>query len=171
MDGPKDVTASFQPTTSSSGGGSNDGAPGGSQTMLPALDLFPPALGSLRLSASRFRAAPARGKKPPVGTRVRFSLSEAAKVGFRVERRLPGRRVGSSCRKPSASNRSKARCTRRVLAGSFSRSGRSGSNSFVFHGRPHGRKLKPGSYRFVVVARDVAGNASSARRKRFRIVR
>jgi hypothetical protein len=105
-----------------------------------------------------------------VKTRVRYSLSVAAKVGFRVERALAGRRVGSSCRKPSASNRHRARCTRWVRAGSFTKSGRSGSNSFVFNGRLGGRKLAPGLYRFVVYARNAAGNRSATRRKNFRIL-
>jgi hypothetical protein len=134
------------------------------------LDRRPPSLGALRLSASRFRASPARGRKPPVGSRLRYTLSEAAKLGFRVERALTGRRVGSSCRRPTTANRGRARCTRWVLVSSFTKSGRSGSNSFVFNGRLRGRKLPRGTYRFVAVARDADGNASPARRKGFRIV-
>jgi hypothetical protein len=171
MDASRSVTATFAPG-SVSGPPATPAAPATSPPSgTSMLDSLAPALSSLKLSAGRFRALPARGRKPPVGSRLRYSLSEAAKVGFRVERALSGRRVGSSCRKPSASNLHRARCTRWVRAGSFTKTGRSGSNSFVFSGRLGGRKLKAGSYRFVVVARDSAANASVARRKTFRILR
>jgi hypothetical protein len=56
------------------------------------------------------------------------------------------------------------------LRGSFKHIGKAGTNSFKFTGRLAGKALKPGSYRLVAVARDAAGNASSVKRARFRIV-
>ena len=40
-----------------------------------------------------------------------------------------------------------------------------------FRGRLKGRALKPGAYRFVIRARDGAGNVSKPQRPKFRIVR
>ena len=169
MDAARGVGATFAPLTSSQPSGSLGGFVNNALTLPP--DVFPPILGALKLTASRFRASPARGTQPPVGTRIRYSLSESALLRIRVERAMAGRRVGSSCRTPSPSNRGNARCIRWVRVGSFSKRGDSGSNFFLFRGRLGGRKMKPGMYRFVVVARDAAGNASAARRKRFHIVR
>jgi hypothetical protein len=40
-----------------------------------------------------------------------------------------------------------------------------------FRGRLKGKTLRPGAYRFVIRARDGAGNVSKPRRPQFRIVR
>jgi hypothetical protein len=88
-----------------------------------------------------------------------------------VERALAGRRVAGKCVRPTSRNRNRPRCTRWVrLRGSFSHSGKKGSNSFRFTGRLRGRALRPGRYRLVAVATDGAGNRSPARRTGFRIV-
>jgi hypothetical protein len=129
--------------------GSTAIAGGGSHSIAPAVDRFAPRLGRPRLSRSRFRAFPARGTRPPVGTRLRYSLSEAAKVSFRVDRK---------------------RGKRWRRAGSFTKRGKAGSNLLRFNGRLHGHKLRAGSYRFVLVARDASGNVSATRRMSFRIV-
>ena len=44
-------------------------------------------------------------------------------------------------------------------------------SSVRFRGRLKGKTLKPGTYRFVIRARDGAGNVSKPRRPVFRIVR
>jgi hypothetical protein len=144
------------PATPPGGGTTNPPPAGGAtttagtgQSIAPALDVFAPKLGRPRLSASRFRASPGRGRRPPVGTRLRYSLSEAAKVSFRVERKR-----GKRWRK----------------VGSFSKRGRKGSNLLRFNGRLRHHKLRAGTYRFVLLARDAAGNVSVTRRKTFRIV-
>jgi hypothetical protein len=56
------------------------------------------------------------------------------------------------------------------MRGSIAVSGKPGANSFTFRGRIGGKKLKPGSYRLNGKATDRAANASSLRRKGFRIV-
>jgi hypothetical protein len=140
----------------------------------PPPDRTAPAFeGALALSASTFAAAN-RGAsitRAPVGTRVRYRLSEAATVTFTVERQAAGRRVGRRCVKPTRANRRRPRCTRYVRVGSFVHRGGAGANSFKFTGRVRGRKLSPARYRLTGVAKDAANNTSAPRRVSFRIVR
>jgi len=103
---------------------------------------------------------------------VRYTLSEAGRVKFSVERKATGRKVGRRCLRPRRSNRSRRRCTRWVkLRGTFSVNGRAGRNAFTFRGRLRRRALRRGTYRFGSRASDGAGNRSSLKRKGFKIVR
>jgi hypothetical protein len=134
----------------------------------PARDRRRPSLTGVRLSASTFRvgkrltalraqaAPPAAGatpatpkakKAPPVGTVLRYRLSERATVTFDVL--------------PAKGTKFLTRLTRRAKAG---------ARSLAFTGRVKGRTLRPGSYRLVVRATDAAGNRSAARTVRFKIV-
>jgi DNA-binding beta-propeller fold protein YncE len=151
-------------------------------TPLPGVkDTTKPRMGSMRFSRTKFRAARSgasisqrkrKRKKAPVGTRVRFSLSEAAPVRFTVERKTTGRRVRGRCVAPKRSNRKRKRCTRyKAVRGSFTVQGRAGANSFVFRGRIGRRSLKSGSYRLTGKATDPAKNVSAPRRKAFKIVK
>jgi hypothetical protein len=107
-----------------------------------------------------------------VGATLRFSLSEPGSVVFRAQRATKGRRVGGKCRRATAKNRKRRPCTRFVaVRGSFKAKGVAGANRARFRGRIGGRKLRPGRYRLVAVARDAAGNASVPARTPFRIVR
>jgi hypothetical protein len=127
------------------------GSPFG-QTPVAEPDSTRPLLGALALSRGVFRSA-SRGPSASafaVGTQVRYKLSEAATVQFRVQRLKNGRYVG--------------------LRGAFTHAGKVGSNSLRFSGRLGGRKLKPGRYRLVEVAVDPAGNKSGTQLVRFRIV-
>jgi hypothetical protein len=106
------------------------------------------------------------------GTTVSYRLSEPAIVTFRVQRVLAGRVVSGRCVRPTRANRNKPRCKRyRTLRGSFRHAGPAGLNRFRFSGRLAGRKLRPGSYRFVATAKDAAANASKLARAPFRITR
>ena len=108
------------------------------------------------------------------GTTFRYRLSENARVVFTIARALPGRRVGRACRKPTARNRTRPRCTRyvRVRGGRFAATARAGANRKRFSGRIGRRALKPGRYRASLVATDAAGNASRPpKRLAFRVVR
>ncbi len=127
-------------------------------------DVVRPVFGTLRLTRTRFRAA--------AGTTVRYSLSEAARVAFRVERARPGRRVRRRCVRPTATNRRRARCVRWLrVRGSFAQEGRPGANLRRLPTRFAGRRLAPGRYRLVIAATDPAGNRSPARRVGFTILR
>ncbi|MEA2405842.1 MAG: hypothetical protein QOE08_2489 [Thermoleophilaceae bacterium] len=143
-------------------------------------DITAPNTTALGFSAKVFRGAASGpsalarvAAKHKVGTRVSFTLTEAATVTFTVERKSAGRKVGKLCVKPTKKNRTRKRCTRFVkVKGSFTRAGKAGKNSFKFRGRMGGTKLKPGSYRLVAVAKDAAGNKDKTpKRANFQIAR
>lgn len=140
------------------------------------VDEIAPALSGLKLRPRAFRprrsgasvSAAARRRAKP-GTRVSFTLSEAASVRFTVERLTKGRRAGGKCK---ARRRRGKRCTiAKTLRGSFTVTGVQGANSIKFSGRLNGRKLKPGDYRLVATPTDAVGNAGTAVRARFKIRR
>jgi virginiamycin B lyase len=109
------------------------------------------------------------------GTTIRYTLSEAASVSLRIDRKLKGRKVKKGkkrvCAKPTRKNRKKARCTRLKKAGTLRRASHAGKNSVKFSGRIGHKALKPGSYRLTIVATDAAGNKSKAKRIDFRVVK
>jgi hypothetical protein len=138
-----------------------------------AADVVAPSLSALSLAPRRFRAA-ARGASiaSRVGAALRFRLSERGTVRFRAQRATKGRRVRGACRRATAKNRRRPRCTRFVAVhGSFRVPGSTGANKVRFRGRIGGRRLRPGRYRLVAIASDLAGNASKPARTPFRIVR
>jgi hypothetical protein len=119
-----------------------------------------------------YRSGPSVRSTRTRGTKVRYRLSETARVRFRVLRAVAGRRVRGRCRRPTRINRGRTRCKRyRTVRGSFSHNGRAGRNRFRFSGRLARHKLRPAKYRLVATAKDTAGNRSTPKRKRFRIVR
>ena len=150
-----------------------DPDPGSNPDPNGGVDTSRPSLTALSASPSRFRAASSGGSVGTrAGTTISYALSEAAAVSFRVERVLPGRRVGGRCVKPTQSNRTARRCSRyKLLRGGFRQQGAAGANRLKFTGRLRGTKLRPGKYRLRGVATDAAGNRSSLRRTPFRIVR
>ncbi len=105
------------------------------------------------------------------GTTFRYTLSEAARVTFRIERVTRGRRVRGRCRKETPANRTRRACKRFVRAGSFAAAAKAGRNRKKFSGRIRRRALPPARYRATLVATDAAGGASAPRRLAFRIVR
>ncbi len=125
-----------------------------------------------RLGKGLVKAA-AKKPKVPVGTTVRFTLSEAATVRLTVGRKLAGRRSGKRCVAPTKKRRKAKRCTRTVaVKGSASVAGRAGANRVAFAGRLSKKiVLKPGEYLLSAVATDVAGNRSVARTAKFTLVK
>lgn len=129
---------------------------------------------SLTIAPRRFAAKPSgpptgggilRGK-PPKGATVSFFLGAPANVEFSVVRLLPGRRVGSHCKRRSRGNAGHGKCfVQKPLKGSFSVSGGAGANSFVFNARLQGKALPPGRYLLVGSA------GKTVRRTRFQLVR
>jgi hypothetical protein len=81
---------------------------------------------------------------------------------FGVVHLVAGRRTKAGrCVRQTTANRHAHKCTRRVtLAGSFTRAGGAGANSFRFTGRFNARTLAPGSYRLTAV--PVAGTKTGA---------
>jgi hypothetical protein len=113
------------------------------------VDRVPPTISRLSLSPPTFTAA-LRGASIalPIGTTVRYRISEDATVRFTIER-VGGRRGA----------------LRELVA----RPSHAGLNRFVFTGRLH-RPLRPGRYRLVAEATDAAGNDSATERVAFRII-
>ena len=144
-----------------------------------ALPTAAPRLRSLRLAPTTFRTAASgpsaratpRKRPPSTGTVVSFTIDVAGAITYRVARVRGGRRVGGRCAAPTRSNRRATRCTRFVaLSGSFTRSARSGRNSFRFTGRIGGRRLAPGSYQLRASPRAGGRNGTTVRAS-FRVVR
>jgi hypothetical protein len=105
----------------------------------------------------------------PRGTTFSFRLSQPAVVTVRIQRKLPGRRVGRVCRAPSRLLRFRPRCTRLVLRATLRRTARVGLNRIAFSGRIRGRALPAGYYRAAFTATNSAGS-SALRALSFRIV-
>jgi len=113
-------------------------------------DDVPTRLTSYGLSPKVFRAAGRGGSiaRVPVGTTVRFRLSQSAPVTFQVQRAQPGRSAAGRCVAPRRSNRGRRACVRYVtLRGSFTVAGKAGANAFRFTGRLRNRRLGPGHLR------------------------
>jgi hypothetical protein len=107
-----------------------------------------------------------------VGTRISFLLNEPARVTIGVQR---FRKLSRVCRRKVARrsrHRTGTRCRKWIsVKGGLSTPSLAGLSSVRFRGRLRGRTLKPGAYRFVIRARDGAGNVSAPKRPKFRIVR
>ena len=108
--------------------------------LIPGLDREAPTLSGVSLSRKRVHA----GRRARV--RVRFSVSEASTVTFRVERRARGRWS---------------------IAKSFARKAAAGRGSAAFKTR----RLKPGRIRVVLRAEDAARNRSRRVTRRFQVLR
>jgi hypothetical protein len=120
---------------------------------------------------SNGRAETAVSARAHRGTTFRYTLSEAARVVFTIERPAAGRKSGKRCVRPSRKNRKKRKCTRYVIAGRFAVQSAAGPKSHHFSGKIGHRKLKPGRYRVTLAATDAAGNVSAPRRFAFKIVK
>ena len=91
------------------------------------------------------------------GSTITYSDTVAATTVFTVERPTIGRLNGGSCVKTTKRNRSRKHCTRLVKIGQFNHADGAGTNRFHFTGRVGGRKLAPGRYLLVAIARNSAG--------------
>jgi hypothetical protein len=129
-----------------------------------------------RIMPSAFEANPRRGPSlltpAAVGARIRFAISEPARVTFRVLKPAAGRLRRGRCEKPSRRNRGGKRCTRYVaLRGSFAYQAVAGVNQPRFSGRLGNRALKVSRYRLAATATDAAGNKSAPANANFKIKR
>jgi hypothetical protein len=94
------------------------------------------------------------------GDQISYTLSEGATVSFKLEKKVPGRKVGKKCVKQTASNKTKKRCSSfKQIGALFNGTGTAGANTVTL---PNGKKLKAGKYRLTMTARDVAGNETIA---------
>jgi uncharacterized delta-60 repeat protein len=159
-----------QPPGGSRPGG--DGPGGGDPGAGPGVDRDAPVIGPVTLTPTAFAVARrATAVAAARGTTIRYTLSEAATVTLEFQRAAAGRRVGRACRPITARTRKRRPCRRYVAAGTLRRPGHAGPNRVAFSGRFGRRALRRGAYRLTVSAVDKAGNRSTARTKRFRIVK
>jgi hypothetical protein len=131
-----------------------------------------PILSVLRVSPVSFTAAKSGPSiaMAPIGSKVSFTLSEAASVRFTVQRGLPGIRRAHGCARHVGRVARGKRCTRYAATpGSLQLNGTAGANHFLFTGRLAGRALAPGSYHLRAIA-TAAGLTSQALLTTFRIV-
>jgi hypothetical protein len=136
-------------------------------------DRTAPRLRGLRVIPRRLRAyrRARRVSSARRGARVSYTLSEDARVRFRLRRGRPGRR-GGRCVAPTRRKRRAGRCVRYIrLRGGFMHAGRAGSNSFTLSRRVRRRRLPAGRYRLVATPTDMAGNRGRSVRTTFSIVR
>jgi hypothetical protein len=188
LDAATGVTATFDvvagptgtsgPTGSTGPSGPTGGPTGTSGPTGPTTptDRKKPAITSLAVTNKRFAVGGTGAKfsasRPTVkkGTKIRFKLSERAKVSVTIAARLTGRRVGKRCLAPTRANAKRAHCTRYVNKGVARATGVAGQNSVSFNGRAKGKALARGVYRATVSATDAAGNVSLPRTVAFTIV-
>jgi hypothetical protein len=110
--------------------------------------------------------------KPPrltVGksARVRFSLSERARVKLTVARRVSGHKKGRQCGTGRHAPKHGNACATYKLVRSKTTQGKHGVNTVIVKG---GGKLGVGVYRLTLTATDPAGNRSNAASKPLRVV-
>jgi hypothetical protein len=120
------------------------------------LDTQAPLISGFRPAPSVFAVARARtplAARVARGTRLRYTLSENARVVLKIQRALSGRPM------------------RYRTVGTLRRTGVGGLNRMRFTGRIGRRALRPGRYRVVIRATDAAGNRSSPKTARLRIAR
>jgi hypothetical protein len=138
-------------------------------------DTVAPVVSKVSIKPKRFLAGKKLRKKtkkrPAVGGRLRYTLSEAAKVSVRIDAKLKGKRVKGRCVKPRPRNRKRRRCNRFVRRGTLSANGKLGANRLNVTGLIKKRKLRPGRYRATITATDEAGNVSEPRPVSFKILR
>ncbi len=121
-----------------------------------------PVLGKLTLAS----AAIATGKRVV----VRVPLSERAQLTVLVQRRLPGRMVGTTCRTAATVGKRCVKSTKRFAATLVQSAGAPGT--YKLPAKPGGKALVPGRYRISVVAKDlVTGRTSVTRSAEFTVTR
>ena len=140
-------------------------------------DVTPPVVTKLKLSRRKFavgsKPTALTGRRVRKGTKIRFVLSEAARVDLSFERKARGFRKDGKCvkRRPAGVPKPR-RCRRWVkVKGTITRNGKLGKNSIAFSGRIGRKRLRRAQYRLTLIATDAAGNRSKARRTKFKIVR
>jgi hypothetical protein len=112
----------------------------------PDADTTDPRLTRLSVSPKRFTV---RRR----ATRIRWRLSERARVTLRINRCVA------------------RRCTKTKRVGSLTRTRDAGKATLRFNGRLRGKALRAGRYRLTAIPRDMADNRGSTKRTSFRVKR
>jgi 6-phosphogluconolactonase (cycloisomerase 2 family) len=144
--------------------------PGGMSAVATATVDTLPVLSKLKATPKKFKPKPKGKAKGKFGTTFRYTVSEAATVRFKFERKKVGRLVGKKCKPASAKNKGKKKCPLFKLLGSRSQAAKAGANKLKWNGNSKGKPLSAGSYRATVVATDKAGGRSAAKKVGFRLL-
>jgi putative Ig domain-containing protein len=139
------------------------------------LDVTPPTIVGFSFLPKRFALGARRTVATAAlrrGTTIRFTLSERAMVRITIARKLPGRRSGKRCVKPTRKLRARRRCTRHVTVAKLIRRDRQpGRRTLAFTGRIGTRALKPAEYRATITATDLSANQSTPKKATFTVKR
>ncbi len=118
----------------------------------------------------------ARAHRPPIGTVITYSDSQAATTTFVVARAATGVRggpTGHAClappRHPHAGHHYR-HCTRYLTVGTFAHGDAKGSNRLRFSARLHGHALAPRAYRLTATPRSAAGATGASVSTGFTVV-
>ena len=149
----------------------DDASEPGSLPPAAGRDTTAPVLSHLSLAPRRFAVRRSAQGRRTQGTRIRWRLTEPARVVLRVDRARPGFRRGSRCEAKRPRSGRVRRCTRFVRVGSFARTAPAGTTSLRFNGFVKRRALRAGSYRLTAIATDGARHTAKAKRARFSVVR
>jgi len=113
-------------------------------------------------------------KKPPVGTKFSFKLSERASITLTFKRSATGRRVRGKCVAQTRSNKRRPKCPLTVAAGSLKMTAGAGADAdkIYFDGLLSRRKrLRLGEYKLTIAAVDSTGRVATSRALHFTIVK
>jgi 6-phosphogluconolactonase (cycloisomerase 2 family) len=144
--------------------------PGGASAVASGSVDTLPALSKLKAKPKKFKPKPKGKAKGKFGTTFRYTVSEAASVRFRFERKKVGRLVGKKCKPATARNKAKKKCPLFKPVGARTQSAKAGANKLKWNGNLKGKPLPAGSYRATVVATDKAGGRSAAKKVGFRLL-
>lgn len=146
--------------------------------LIPApVDTTLPSITSVKLSNKSFvvdkkvKALTVAKSKPKKGTKISFTLSEAASVKLAFESRTSGRKSGSKCVKQTSKNKTAKKCTIVKSVKSAKATGVAGSNSVSFGGRIGSTTLKSGEYQVTITATDASGNAGTSKPAKFTLLK
>jgi len=142
----------------------------------PPPDKTKPVVKNVRFDPATFRASPKantattaaakKPKRPPVGSKLRFTLSETASAVIVIDAKRQGRITKSGtkklCKAKSASNAKGKACTYYTTRAKLKRAHLgAGAGSIAFTGRIAGKALAPGAYRATFTPTDPAGNVGA----------
>jgi hypothetical protein len=95
------------------------------------------------------------------GSKISYTLSEAASVKFALAKASTGRKVNGKCVRKTRRNARKPHCTRfSTLGAGWDGPGAVGINT-VSIPKIHGRKLGAGRYKITMTVKDAAGNTAT----------
>jgi hypothetical protein len=119
-------------------------------------------------ATAKVAAVSRKKKRAPVGTTFRYTLNVQADTAITIQLKTKGRKVGSTCKAATKALRKRKSCTRFVKVMALARGAKpEGKAKVAFSGKVGKVKLKPGSYRALLVA---VGTGPSKKRSRVRQV-